>query len=265
MDSVRITSIQAPIADPSIFQITTYLGETLGIETTFIQQLPWQERERLLDQDQIQIGWICGLPYVQKVARETPSIELLAAPVMMGQRYRKLPIYFSDVVVHRNSQYRSFSDLSGATWAYNEPNSHSGYNLVKYHLALIGKRNGFFGRVIEAGSHQKALDMIIKRKIDAAAIDSTVLELELDLRPKLENHIRIIETLGPSPIPPWVISKSVPIQLKERIQNALIGMHLHLKGQKILMEGQMHSFVSVTDQDYDPIRAMKNLADTVSW
>jgi hypothetical protein len=55
-------------------------------------------------------------------------VQLLAAPVMRDPRYRKHTIYFSNVVVHRNSTYHTFGDLCVASWAYNELHSQSGHN-----------------------------------------------------------------------------------------------------------------------------------------
>ena len=115
-------------------------------------------------------------------------------------------MYFSDVVVRRDSVYQSFRDLRGATWAYNEPRSHSGFNVVRAHLADIGEFDGFFAAAVESGAHANSLQMILSGAVDGAAIDSTVLEWVGSQRDDLADAIRVIETIGPSPIPPWVIS-----------------------------------------------------------
>ena len=57
---------------------------------------------------------------------------------MKHPRYGARPVYYSDVIVHADSSFRHFEDLRGGTWAYNEPGPHSGYNLVRYHLAMRG-------------------------------------------------------------------------------------------------------------------------------
>ncbi len=104
------------------------------------------------------------------------QVELLAVPVPVGRRYENRPVYFSDLVVHRQSPYRCFSDLRGRVWAFNEPRSHSGYNVVRAHLAGLGAYAGFFARAVESGAHVNSLRMILDRRVDCAAIDSTVLE-----------------------------------------------------------------------------------------
>ena len=75
-------------------------------------------------------------------------VEPLAAPVLRGERYHKKPIYFSDVVVRRDSLYTSFGDLRRCVWAYNEYVSHSGYNLVCYSLLERGEALPFFSKTM---------------------------------------------------------------------------------------------------------------------
>src|SRR5512147_2917426 len=134
MQFIKVTSIQSESADFICQGITRYLAARLGIDAEFVNQISWQERERRLDAGEIQLGWICGLPYVRKADRakagQAGIIELVAAPVMRHPRYGGRPIYFSDVVVRRDSRYATFADLRGAAWAYNEPNSQSGYNIT---------------------------------------------------------------------------------------------------------------------------------------
>jgi len=255
MESLKLTFLMAENAD---------FIERLDIPTEFVDDIPWQERERLLDAGQIHVGWICGLPYVWKADQSDPHIELLAAPVMQGARYQNRPVYFSDVVVHRDSRFQTFADLRGASWAYNEPGSHSGYNVVRYHLATLGETSGYFGKVIESGAHQTSLQMILDRQIDASAIDSTVLELEFQRYPAIRSKVRMIETLGPSPIPPWVILKNLSQKLRKALQELLLHMHKDPQGRAILADGQIAQFAYVEDGDYDAIRSMAQKAELVT-
>lgn len=133
-----------------------YLARRTGIPVEVEESVPWQERERMLDRGEVELGIIRGLPYVRKADRPASHLELLAAPVMQGTRYGGRPIYFSDVVVRRDSAIGAFADLRGASWAYNEPASHSGYCLTRYHLARLGETRGYFSQVVEAGAHQTA-------------------------------------------------------------------------------------------------------------
>jgi phosphonate transport system substrate-binding protein len=203
------------------------------------------------------------MPYVWKADRQPATVELVAAPVMQHPRYQGRPVYYSDVIVRRDSGYHSFADLRGATWAYNEPHSQSGYVITRYHLARLGESKGYFGRVVEAGSHLRALEMVLDHRIAASAVDSTVLELELQARPELKMELRVIASLGPSPIPPWVVSTKVPPELREAIRHVFWQMHETAEGRAILERGLIKKMARVEDRDYDPIREMARIADQV--
>jgi phosphonate transport system substrate-binding protein len=265
MEKLTITSIQAPNQDWIAATLASYLSEKLGVPCEFVAEPTWQEREQMLDDGQANIGWICGLPYVQKVDQAGVPIELLAAPVMDKARYQGKPIYFSDVIVRRESDFRSFEELRGKSWAYNEPNSQSGYNLTRYMLAQMGEFDGFFGIVTEAGSHQAALKLLLDGIIDGTSIDSTVLEIAMKDRPEISGHLRTIATWGPSPIPPWVIHKQVPVNMRAKIRRTLLEMEFDVEGKTVLADLGMKRFTRVSDADYDPIREMARKARRVRF
>lgn len=259
---LRVTSCMADNAEATCRAITAWLGARLGITTEFIDCIPWQERERRLDAGDIQLCWICGLPYARK-ADAGATIEACVAPVMAAARYAGAPVYFSDIIVRHDSPHRSFADLRGAAWAYNEPDSHSGFNVVRHHLAQLGETRGYFGSALESGAHQTSLRMIADGSIDASAIDSTVLEAELKREPALRSALRSIGTLGPSPMPPWVMHHSLASQLRAAIRSEMLAMHDDAEGRTILAQWGISHFATVSNADYDPIRRMAVTAGTV--
>lgn len=263
MNALTLTSLQAANADRDIRAIAAYLTGKLGLPVAFADAPRWQDREALFDRGEVQLAWLCGLVYVNKRDAGQP-IDLLAAPVMRGERYADQPVYFSDVVVRADSPFQSFADLRGKSWSYNNPGSHSGFNITRYHLATLDETGRFFGRVMEAGAHQRSLALTLAGEIDASAIDSTVLETELRLRPEIAGQIRIIDRLGPSPIPPWVIRPEVPPGLVSALRRAFVEMHTDPAGAALLAGAQMLRFAPVTDGDYDPIRRMAALGAAIS-
>jgi phosphonate transport system substrate-binding protein len=244
--------------------IAAYLSDRLARPVHFLEGLDWQEAYRGVAVGKIDIGWICGRPYTRLVDENHAPIRLLAAPVMAGKRYRDQPIYFSDVVVRADSRFHRFSDLRGASWAYNEPGSQSGYHVTRHHLARIGEREQFFGRVLCSGAHVRSLAMVIAGEVDASAIDSTVLEWELARHPALAEQIRVIETLGPSPIPPLVVSTRLSPAVIDNLRNSLLILHTSAVGRRLLTEGRLARFAAVEDADYDAIRKMDAAAADIA-
>ena len=176
--ALTLATCQAGNTVPISRALARYLRQRLGQPVRFLDGADWRASYAAIAAGEIDIGWICGRPYVELLAAGAP-ISLLAAPVMAGARYGGRPIYFSDVVVRRDSRFQSFADLRGASWATNEPGSQSGYHVTRYHLARLGEMGRYFGRAVASGGHARSLQMVLAGEVDASAIDSTVLELSL--------------------------------------------------------------------------------------
>ena len=258
---LRFSSCQAGIAEPFCVELVNLISAELGLPCEFVNDLSWQERERLLLRGEIHVCWICGLAYVRESNRQDKLIEPLVAPVRLHPRYHAKPVYYSDVIVHTDTSFHSFEDLRGRTWAYNERGSHSGFNIVRYRLAMRGLDQNFFRRTVESGSHRNSLQMILQHSIDTAAIDSSVLELEVAKDPAISGQIRTIEILGPSPAPPWVVHSSVSADMRKTLSELLLSINEHSKGRRILEAGRMLGFTAVSNHDYDQIREMNRIAN----
>jgi phosphonate transport system substrate-binding protein len=260
-EPLRFSTFLAPNMFPVYEFIASYVGSrlerpaTLSVGTSFAE----------FAAGTADVGFLCGLPYV-RLARERPvPIELVAAPVLHGERYQGRPIYFSDVIVRRESPFRAFADLRGRAWAYNDLDSHSGYNLTRAHLVSMGETNGFFGRVVEAGSHQRAIRLVVAGTVDAAAIDSQVLAIELRDHPDLATALRVLAVLGPSTIQPVVAARRLPVPLKWRLRALFLAMGDDPEARPHLAHGFVDRFVAIADADYDDIRRMHAAAEAAGF
>ena len=261
MRELLFASLAAENAAPFYRALVGYLSDALQTSVLLVEDVPWQQRHRWLCQGRVHLGVVCGLQYV--LAER--DLELLAAPVMRGARYLDQPIYFSDVVVRRDHAAQTFEELRGCRWAVNEPTSHSGYGIVRYALAARGLDGSFFGQVVESGAHERSLELILEGALDASAIDSTVLESEVRRRPWLASQLRVVDTWGPSPIPPLVAARSLSRETRTRYIEALLRMHADPLGAAVLAANEVAWFRRVADSDYEPIRAMARRAELVRF
>jgi phosphonate transport system substrate-binding protein len=260
-DPIRFATFLAPNMLGVYRFVAEYVGQKVGVRTELTVGSSFDQ----FAAGEADVGFICGLPYVQLARVPHPPVQLLAAPVLQGKRYEGRPIYFSDVIVHPDSPYRSFSDLRGHSWAYNDPDSHSGYNVTRHQLVSMGETRGFFGRVVEAGSHQRSIRMVCSGEVDAAAIDSQVLAVELRDHPELRAHLRVIDALGPAGIQPVVAASSLQDGLKADIRAALLAMGDDPEARARLAHGFIEGFVPVTDANYDDVRAMLVAAEDAHY
>lgn len=246
----------------SVYQfVADYIAEKLDQPTVISVGTSFDQFEL----DQADVGFICGLPYVHLTQRDPSPVELLAAPVLHGERYQGRPIYFSDVIVHKESNFHSFDDLRGSRWSYNDRDSQSGYGITRYWLIKMNETKGFFGEVIEAGFHQKSIQMVANREVDASAIDSQVLAVELREDSGLASKIKVIESLGPSTIQPVVVRSGLPDHLKNRLKDILLLMGDDPQAKEKLSFGLVSHFTSIEDGAYNDIRQMLELSEATGF
>jgi phosphonate transport system substrate-binding protein len=241
--------------------VTEEVGRRLGVPTELVVETSYESCEK----DQNEVCFVCSLPYVTFERRGLDLAVPVAAPVIEGDRYGGRPIYFSDVIVHRDSPFESFLDLRGRSWAYNEPLSHSGYGITRYHLVTLGQIDGFFGQVVEAGFHREAIRMVAGREVDGSAIDSQVLAIELRDHPDLAEQVRVVEALGPSTIQPVAVSRRVPEDLREAIRGVLVTMAEDRAVHDRLSVAFVDRFVPVDAGSYDDIRMMVDACEAAGF
>jgi len=258
---LRFVTFLAPSIKPMYQFIADYVGEQLGVAT---ELSVGEDYSRAID-GSMDVGFICGLPYVL-LTRENPSSMFpIAAPVLQGDRYRNRPIYFSDVIVRRDSSFEDFQALRGSRWVFNEPLSQSGYGIVRQKLIEMGETNGFFGDVMEAGFHQRSIRLVQTGEMDASAIDSQVLELALREHPLLGEELRVIDVLGPSTIQPVVASGSLPASLRADLSAALEQLGDDPAASQALDRGLVRRFEAVEETSYEDIREMVRAAEAVDF
>jgi phosphonate transport system substrate-binding protein len=258
---LRFATFLAPNMLPVYRFLADRIGDRLGRPVELVAGRSFDQFEH----GEADLGIICGLPYVWLAARRPPPVEPLAAPVLTGDRYAGRPVYFSDVIVRRDSPITCLEELRGCSWAYNEPASHSGHNVTLYSLVRMGAEPGFFSRVVEAGFHQRAIRMVHAGAVDAAAIDSQVLAIELRDHPQLADRLRVVGTFGPSTIQPVVAASRLRDQLKDEVRELLVELGDDPSARPTLAYGFIDRFSPVDDAAYDDIRAMLTAVEAAGW
>jgi phosphonate transport system substrate-binding protein len=249
---LRFATFLAPNMLPVYSFMTSRLGKRLGVRIQLTVGSDYAEIAEGVD-----AAFICGLAYIELLRQGKADFEPLAAPLLEGERFAGRPVYFSDVIVRRDSPFKRFSDLRGRSWAYNEPYSHSGYGITLYRLLQFGETSGFFGRVVEAGWHERSIQLVASGEVDASAIDCQVLSVTLREQPALASQLRIIDSFGPSTIQPLVVARRLPQRLKAALLDAVLEMNEDAEARQQFAHGCIERFVAVTDSSYDDLRVMR--------
>lgn len=254
-------------------EMARYFSTKLGWDVKIVSGLSYSETDHMLDKGAVQIGYVCGLPYVHKLMEG--KYELLAVPIMALKKdaypdvkgYENTPgKYYSYTIVHKDSPIKTWSDLKGKTYAFNDMNSNSGYNLPRAKLVSIGAKGwDYFSKVVVSGSHEESIRLVANKTVDASSVDSLVLDYDRFIKDPAATNVRIIEHLGPAGTPPIVISKKADPSIKQPLQAVMLNMHKDPEGMKILEKALTLRFAPPDDKNYDDVRAYEKQAKAAGF
>ena len=214
--------------------------------------------------DEADVAFMCAPSFVWLRDMRPPPVELLGVlPVFDDERNQGRPVYFCDVVVRNDAPIHAFSELEGGTWAYNDECSLSGYYSLLNKLAESGTDESFFDNVFCSGSHLNSVEAVLNGRADAAVIDSNVLRIRLREAPVLREELRVIETWGPYPIQPIVVSSSLDPALKQRLRAAFLSTEQDQQTRRTLKQFGLSHFVAADQRDYS-LDAHKDLAGLIA-
>lgn len=261
MADLRFGTFLAPNMLPVYQAIADHVAEKLQMSTELVVETDYENCRNDIND----ICFVCSLPYVMFERDGVSPAVPVAAPVLEGDRYGDRPIYFSDVIVRKDSGIESFMDLRGRSWCYNEPLSQSGYGITRYHLVSIGETQGFFSEVIEAGFHETSIRLVASGQVDGSAIDSQVLTVEMREHPEVTGDLVVVDSLGPSTIQPVAVSKRFPSTFREDLRRVLLDFHRTPHGREILARGAVSRWVAVGPSDYEDIRQMVDVCERAGF
>jgi phosphate/phosphite/phosphonate ABC transporter binding protein len=102
------------------------------------------------------VGFIPAMGYV--LANSLCGVE----PGLASERYG-WNVYWTEFLVARDSDFQTFEDLEGASWAYPDATSTSGY---LYPLSLFDDLGITVGETVEAGGHPQAVKAVYNGEAD---------------------------------------------------------------------------------------------------
>jgi len=104
---------------------------------------------------------------------------------------------------------------------------------------------------------------VLDGTVDAAAIDSTVLDAALRARPALRAQLRVIDSIGPYPAPPLALRRGLNPEARAVLVRTLLDLHTGPHGRTLLRQAGFARFAAVEDHTYRPLRQEAALAR--SW
>ena len=187
--------------------------------------------------------------------------------------------YYSVLFVNAKSPYKTIADLKGKNLGLVDPNSTSGNNVPRFELnkAGIPSAEGYFGKVVYAGSHENAVLALAQGTVDVAANqwtndnDSTLSQMlhkgmlkTADGAPMKKDDFRIIHTSAQIPNGPYAYNSDLPDDLKAAIVKAFSEAPEKDKAAFTrLADGQKKGFHPATTKDWDATIELVKFVDSL--
>ena len=174
--------------------------------------------------DDLGCALMCGFPWVtwaKPIERPFP----LAAPVPSPPAFRDHPIYWTDIVVHADSRYKTADDLAGARFAFTVEDSQSGYQAPRRYFAERAQASGgrFFAATIgPLVTPRRVVEAIVADEADAGPLDAWWHALLRRHEPALAKRIRIVATTPSTPIPLVVCAAGIDEERRQRLAAAFM-------------------------------------------
>ncbi|XP_077996091.1 uncharacterized protein LOC144449433 [Glandiceps talaboti] len=265
-NKLRFITYLSPSIPVEFFEtIIYYLEEKLDKEAYLIYESRWSgpspDRVDLFTSNEVDIGFLCSTSFMKLLYDTKAPVELLpAAPVYMHPRSQGRPVYFSDVIIHKDNKerFKEFVKLRGAKWAYNDAHSLSGCYTTLRTLKKMGESASFFGHTVHSGSHVKSVKLVVDQTVECAAIDSNCLALQMKSDKEVAENIHILTSFGPLPVYPVAVNSRLPEKLKHDITTALLEMHSDPKWGPEINKYMVSKFVEISLDHYKVEEELRN-------
>ena len=205
-----------------------------------------------------ELGHLGPKAYVEASTNNYANVEPIAQLQLANGSLR----YRSCLIVHSDSDVFSPEDMAGRTFAFNDPNSTSGYLVPSafFMMELGVDPQKYFSRVIFSGSHEASILAVANRKVEVASTNLPDLQ-QLTRENKVpRGGLRVVWVSKLIPNDPIVVRKDLPAGLKAAIQESLVSMKSRNPEAFKEIGAWVGNFVPADDAKYQVIRDLNETA-----
>lgn len=223
--------------------MTEYVERAIGVPTFLLNG---EALEDFADA-YTDVGFLTPLAYIQLLNQKPCPIELIVAPISLGDvQQGDIPPVFFDIVVRKESRITSASELEGCVWSYYTGMSHvEDQSLYEQCLPALSVK-----MMVETHTQAQALRLVLDGTADATAIDAHMLDLVYRNSPHMADRLRILSAYCPSTGPLVVVASHLSTATRRKIQEAFLRMHQDAFFARRLREGSIDHFIPVSNSHY---------------
>lgn len=240
-----VSPMASPAATASSFsELINYLTKKMNKKVVLKQRRKYADINEMLKSGEALVAFTCTGAYL--AGREQFGLELFVVPVVGGKT-----VYYSYIIVHKDSPYKSFEDLKGKVFAFTDPLSLSGRLYVTSILNEKGlNTKDYFKKFFYTSGHEKSIEIVAQKLADAASVDSLILEDMIRKGNYYGNQVRVISKSPPFGMPPFVVSPKMSEQDRKKLLKILLNMSKDREGIVVLQRIGIDSFKLPNHADY---------------
>ena len=238
--------------------ILKQLEQDLGLKVKYVSATDYRGSIEALKFKKAEIGHLGPKAYVEASTNNYANVE----PIVQVQQANGSLGYRSCLFVHTDSDIFSPEDIAGKTFAFNDPNSTSGYLVPSaFFLMEMGiDPKTHFSKLTFSGSHEASIVAVANKKVDVASTNLPDLQQLVREGKVPRTALRVIWVSKLIPLDPVVIRKDLPASLRAAIQESLATMKA--RNPQAFAEGGafVGGFAKADDSKYQVIRDLNDAA-----
>ena len=234
--------------------ILAQLEKDLGVKVKPIMASDYRGTIEALKFKKAEIGHLGPKSYVEATNDNYANVE----PIVQIRHSNGSLGYRSCLIVHTDSDIFSPEDISGKTFAFNDPNSTSGYlvpmTMFLNEMGINPKQH--FSKLTFSGSHEASILAVMHKKVEVASTNLPDVQ-QLTREGKVpRGALRIIWVSKLIPNDPIVVRKDLPDSLRQAIQDSLVAMQEKHSEVFATAGSIVGGFQKVDDTQYQVIREL---------
>ena len=169
--------------------------------------------------------------------------------------------YYGVIITQKGSGLKTIKDIKEKTYAFNDPNSTSGYLVPMTYFLRDAKiiPEKYFSRVIFSGSHEASIMAVKMGQVDAASTNDLDIDRMIEAGKISKDDFNIVWKSSIIPGSPLVARGDLPYGFVMKLKKAILIFNDPEGLRKLRLKG----FVETKDSDYDSIREMKEIKDAL--
>jgi len=238
--------------------IIAQLEKDLGVKVKYTTATDYRGTIEALKFGKAQLGHLGPKAYVEASTNNYANVE----PIAQLQLANGSLGYRSCLIVHADSDIFSPEDMAGKTFAFNDPNSTSGYLVPSaFFMMEMGiDPQKHFAKVIFSGSHEASILAVANKKVEVASTNLPDLQ-QLTRENKVpRGGLRVIWVSRLIPNDPIVMRKDMPASLRAAVVESLTTMKARNPETFKEIGAWVGNFVPADDAKYNVIRELNETA-----